>query len=87
MRSAILPLSLVILLDALCARSAKLSFTGHTVTEPRRSNQLRGRADVSGSTNVGANDTIPIRNSQNTFYVANITLGGATKAVMLDTGR
>lgn len=84
MRRTLLPLALYVL----SSDAAKVPFTVHTHTTPRSSSSsLHARADVSGNTNTAVNDTIPVRNAQNTFYVANITLNGATKAVMLDTGR
>jgi hypothetical protein len=76
-----LPLSLVVLLDVLCARAARLALSGRTAVQPHV--QHHPRAGVSGSTN----GSIPTRNAANTFYTTNITLGGVTKAVMLDTGR
>jgi hypothetical protein len=85
MRS-VLPLSLAILLDAVTVHSSKIPFSVHTVTRPRRSSPLFGRAtEVHANTTTG--DNIPLRNQQNTFYVANINLGGVDKPVMLDTGR
>jgi predicted aspartyl protease len=48
------------------------------------SNRLHSRADISGQ--VIRNTSIPIANSHNVEYISNITLGGQTIPVMLDTG-
>jgi hypothetical protein len=34
-----------------------------------------------------SNGTVPVGNTQNTFYYTNVTLGGRQISVMLDTGR
>jgi predicted aspartyl protease len=84
MRSFI-PLSLFIaLLDAFPAHAARIDF--HVKTRPHP-NALHARATVSGNTTIPANGTIAISDHQNTFYVANVSLNGVTKRVMLDTGR
>jgi predicted aspartyl protease len=83
MRSLIpLPL-LPVLLDALSANAARIDFQVKT----RPSRGLHARATVSGNTTIPVNGTIPIQDHTNTFYVTNITLNGAQKRVMLDTGR
>lgn len=46
--------------------------------------QLRPRA---GSSNSSSNGTIPVLNTLNSEYISNITLGGRTIPVLLDTGR
>jgi len=53
---------------------------------PSRSNRLQGRANISGQTVTTGNTSVPIANSGNVEYISNITLGGQTIAVMLDTG-
>jgi hypothetical protein len=81
MRSLI-PLSLVLtLLDVYPAGAVSFPFNIHVKTP---SNHLERRANVSSQTT--SNNSIPIANSHNAEYISNITLGGQTIAVMLDTG-
>lgn len=83
MRSLI-PLSLILtLFDTYSAHA--LNFPFHVRTRTVKPSLLRGRADIQGQT-IG-NTSIPVANSHNAQYISNITLGGLTIPVMLDTGR
>lgn len=64
------------------ANAVKLPFVVHHATT--RSQTLHTRADVNGSTNSDVG--IPLKNTQNAFYLANVTLGQENKRVMLDSG-
>jgi hypothetical protein len=50
-----------------------------------RTPSLQARANVSDQTT--GNGTIPLRNNQNTQYITNVTLGGQSIPVLIDTGR
>ena len=71
--TSLIPLSL--LLHVYSAFAIKFSFEARSV---KRAGRLQGRATVSSQ---------PIANTHNAEYISNITLGGQTIAVMLDTGR
>ena len=49
--------------------------------------QVRTGDSVSPATSLTRRAAIPIGNTGNAQYVSNITLGGATMPVLLDTGR
>lgn len=55
--------------------AVKFPFEARSV---KRTGRLQGRATISGQA---------IANTHNSEYISNITLGGQTIAVMLDTGR
>ncbi|EIW74697.1 acid protease [Coniophora puteana RWD-64-598 SS2] len=64
------------LLFALLADAATLPFHVHSPNSFLQSRQ----------SSTSTNGTIPVGNTQNSFYYSNITLGGRTISVMLDTG-
>jgi hypothetical protein len=64
--------------------SLKLPFQG--TSQPHYISSLSRRAGVAGSSG-SENSTIPIANTHNAQYIANITLGGQPTPVLLDTGR
>ena len=68
-----IPLSLLLHVYPIFA--AQLSFEARSV---KRTSRLQGRASVAGQA---------IANNHNAEYMSNITLGGRTIPVMLDTGR
>ncbi|KII90941.1 hypothetical protein PLICRDRAFT_107217 [Plicaturopsis crispa FD-325 SS-3] len=78
-----LPLSLFLTLFVAypACHAINFPFVGRNVRGPSR-RSLHSRADISGSNN----GTVPIANTHNSEYISNITLGGQSVAVMLDTG-
>ena len=82
----LIPLSLVFYIYNVHA--AKFPFVGRSIKRTVTTNHplLRGRADISGQAG-GSTASIPIANTHNAEYIANLTLGGQSIAVMLDTGR
>jgi len=60
--------------------AARLPFEARSV---KRVIRLQDRASISG----GGNGSVSITNTHNAEYIANITLGGQSIPVMLDTGR
>lgn len=83
---SLIPLSLLFLVYNVHA--AKFPFVGRSVKRTVTTGHplLRGRADISGQAG-GSNASVPIANTHNAEYIANLTLGGQSIAVMLDTGR
>lgn len=71
-------------LDVQLAHGLKFSFQARTMHHSR---SLRTRTDITGQTVNSSNGSVPIANTQNAEYISNITLGGVTIPVMLDTGR
>ena len=69
-----IPLSLLLYVYSVFA--AKLSFEARSVK--RTTSHLQRRASIAGQA---------IANNHNAEYMSNITLGGRTIPVMLDTGR
>jgi len=61
----------------------KFPFNVRTVNN-QSPNSLHRRANITGQS-IG-NTSVPIANTQNAEYIANITIGGQTIPVMLDTG-
>ena len=45
------------------------------------------RADITGESVNTSNGSVPVANTQNAEYIANINLGGKTIPVVIDTGR
>ena len=89
-----LVLLIVALLDTSCVNAVILPFRVHVhktqLPLPTRNSAtlltkryLRGRQ---ASVNLG-NGSIPVANTFNSQYISNITLGGRTIPVLLDTGR
>jgi hypothetical protein len=68
-----IPLSL--LLHVYSVFAAQLSFEARSV---KRTSRLQRRASIAGQA---------VTNNHNAEYISNITLGGRTIPVMLDTGR
>jgi hypothetical protein len=77
-----IPLFLLALSKIRFTSAVKLPFRVHHSTS---GDHLRRRADISGQTT--GNTTVPVANSHNAIYISNITLGGQSVAVSLDTGR
>jgi hypothetical protein len=71
MRSSLLPLTLAVVLEAGLVAGVTLPFTVHHATRHPR---LRTRADITADTNTTSDTGIPIKNTQNAFYLANITV-------------
>jgi hypothetical protein len=67
------------------------AFQTHAITFPFHVNirttasNLNRRTDIPRQSSI--NGTLPIANTHNAEYISNITLGGRSVAVMLDTGR
>lgn len=83
---SLIPLSL--LLFILNVHAAKFPFVGRSVKRTVTTDHplLRGRANISGQAG-GSNASVPVANTHNAEYIANLTLGGQSIPVMLDTGR
>jgi len=78
---SLIPLSLILaVFHALPADALKFPF--HV---KNRSNNLHRRASITGQST--GNGSVPIANTHNAEYISNITIGGQTVPVMLDTGR
>lgn len=73
--SPALPLTLLLAIAAVDA--LKLPFQARTTYGPSKRLQQKRATAL----------TVPIANTHNAEYIANITLGGASVRVMLDTGR
>jgi predicted aspartyl protease len=80
MRSLLSPSFLLALFAACPTDAARFPFTARTTTS-----SLFRRADISGQST--RNISVPVTNIHNAEYISNITVGGKTIAVMLDTGR
>jgi hypothetical protein len=78
----LLPLCLLALFEAHLTFAVKFPFHVH---HSNTTNRLQRRADISGQTT--GNTSVPVANSHNAIYISNITLGGQSVAVSLDTGR
>jgi hypothetical protein len=85
--SLLLPVYLLAILCDLSPLASALKFPvhGRTLTQDIEQPFAR-RADVSGTSPLKGNVTVPIANSHNAQYISNITLGGITVPVLLDTG-
>ena len=81
MRPRLSPSFLLALFIACPTNAVKFPFTVRTTT----SSNLYRRADIAGQST--RNISLPVGNIHNAEYISNITIGGKTAAVMLDTGR
>ncbi|KAH7927809.1 acid protease [Leucogyrophana mollusca] len=78
---SLISLSFVFLLCLKCSPSAfavKIPFHVHSTPS--------GHTSVNVARQSSSNSTIPVGNTQNAFYYSNLTLGGRSISVMLDTG-
>ena len=68
-------------------QAIKLDLVGRSVHPSRAITRLARRAGITGESVNTSNGSVPVANTQNAEYIANINLGGKTIPVVIDTGR